>query len=269
MTRPFFSALAPYFWGFLLLAVGLSAHSDGCGRAGRSKQAGTAVKVRTPEYLLKKMAARDVSQLRAMTARADLSASGDGGQINASANIIWLKDSVVWVNVKKFGLEAARALITPDSVFVLNRLEKTCSISDLKSLQDKYSLPGDFALIQGFITGSPWFFRDIALQSDIQDSLHHLYGQNALYSAAYFIEEGSYSLRRSHFAQLQGAREVLFGFDGFKDMPETAQFPLLRTLLATSPETGKIAVEITLKEVAFNTAPKYKFEIPGHYTIVR
>ena len=39
----------------------------------------------------------------------------DGSTVSATANLIWLRDSVVWINVKKFGIEGARALLTPDA----------------------------------------------------------------------------------------------------------------------------------------------------------
>ena len=54
--------------------------------------------------------------------------SGDGSvdiessQLNQSANtmIRFRRDSVIWLNVKKFGFNVARAQITRDSVFMLN-----------------------------------------------------------------------------------------------------------------------------------------------------
>ena len=40
----------------------------------------------------------------------------------ASATIQMRKDSLLWMNIKKFGLEVARVQITPDSIYILDRI---------------------------------------------------------------------------------------------------------------------------------------------------
>jgi hypothetical protein len=258
------------FWGILIFIffVGMSAYSEGC----RSKKITTtaakpATSAKSPEFLLKTLQSGKSVKVASLTAKTAILASGDRGNISATANIIWLKDSVLWINVKKFGIEAARALITRDSVFVLNRLEKTYSAAGLNALQQQYSLPGGFALLQDFLLGNAWFFPDIRLTSGIQDSLHHLYGENRDYGAEYFIEEGSYRLRRENFLQRMDNRQVLFSFQDFRTMPEYPWFAFRRSLMADSPETGKVQVDMEFENVTFNSdpAPVYKFEIPAHY----
>lgn len=256
-------------WGImtLILLIGMSAHSGGCRRKKEEEPSKTATSLRTPDFLLKSLQSGKMEKAHSLTAKTSISASGDGGSISATANIIWLKDSVLWINVKKFGIEAARALITRDSIFVLNRLERTYTATDLSSLQRQYSLPGGFDLLQAFLLGYPWFFEDIRLQSDIQDSLHRLHGENQEYGVEYFVEEGSFKLRREGFSQKMASRQVSFLFDDLRVVPELFRFPFKRSLTAVSPETGRVQVDMEVETATFNSdpAPAYKFEVPSHY----
>jgi hypothetical protein len=56
---------------------------------------------------------------------------------------------------------------------------------------------------------------------------------------------------------------VLFG--NYKKTELAGWFPYLRTLEASSPETGEMRLSIELNEVEFNVPKSIRFEIPAHY----
>jgi hypothetical protein len=243
----------------------LSAKETGCRRKGASGPAKPATEAQPADFLTEKLNNRDVSNLQILSARANIYAEGEGQSVAANANIIWIRDSVLWVNVKKLGIEAARALVTKDSVFLINRLDKTYSVKGLESLQRQYSLPEGFPLLQSAVLASAWFFPDISLQSDIKDALHRLSGSNGRNGAEYRIEEGSFVLRSQSFVQQRDARVVTLSFDRYKKLPGAGLFPYLRTIEAYSPETGALRVELELSDVEVNVPKTYRFEIPDHY----
>ena len=141
-----FSRIMRYLTFLVLISVLSSAKETGCHRVKHDLPGQSATETRTVNYLLKKLRNRDLSNVHYLNAQAKIFVDGDGQSISGNANIIWVRDSVMWVNVKKFGLEAVRALITRDSVFVLNRLNKTWSARGLESLERQYSLPDGFGL---------------------------------------------------------------------------------------------------------------------------
>jgi outer membrane lipoprotein-sorting protein len=57
-------------------------------------------------------------------------------------------------------------------------------------------------------------------------------------------------------------------FDSYKKTEEAGAFPYLRRIEAFSPETGAMRLQIKFENVAFNVQPKFRFEIPDHYTRV-
>jgi hypothetical protein len=250
---------------FAALILGISARESGCKNKDTSGPALAAAEPRPADFLIGKMRDRNVSDVQSISARAGIFAEGEGQSVAANANIIWIRDSILWVNVKKLGVEAARALVTRDSIYLINRLDKTYSIKSIESLQRQYNLPAGFELLQHTVLASAWFFPDISLQSDIKEQLHRLSGSNGVSAADYRMEEGSFFLRSESFVQQRDARIVTFGFDRYRRLPGVGQFPYLRSIEAYSPETGALRLELELSEVEVNVPKPYRFEIPDHY----
>ena len=224
-----------------------------------------ATETRSALFLLKKLKKRDLSHVKYLNTQAKILVHEDGQSISANANIVWVRDSVLWLNIKKFGLEAARVLITRDSVFTINRLNKTWSAKALESLERTYSLPDGFGLLQQFIVASAWIDPNLAMQSDIKDSLHRLSGSNDRLAADYRVEEGSFFLRSQTFFQPKEARNISLSFENYKNTQDAGQFPYLRSVDAFSPETGTMHLEIELTDVEINIPKHFRFEIPASY----
>lgn len=259
----------PIIWLFCLIFL-LSAKESGCRRnTVTDAPASPATEIRSSDVLLRKMQKRDVSGIQTLSAKAQILINNDGQTVTANANIIWIRDSVVWINIKKFGIEAVRALITQDSVFIINRFEKTYTAKGLESLQQEYNLPAGFALLQESLLASAWIFPDISLQSDIQDGLHQLKGSNSRYTAAYLIEEGSFLLRSESFIQQKDSRLFTMEFDQYNKLPGAGRFPYLRRFTAYSRDTGSLHVDLDLSDVEINAPKGFRFEIPEHYERIR
>ena len=263
-TRAAFAPITLGIWLFCSLFL-LSAKETGCRQGAVNGAIRPATETRSTSYLKKKLRTHEHDDLKYINAQAKIFMEGNGQSIGATANIIWVRDSVMWLNVKKFGLEAARALVTRDSVFVLNRLDKTYSARGLESLQRQYSLPAGFELIQSLLLASPWFFSDIELQSGIKDGEHQLSGSNGRYSAEYRLEEEPFWLKKELFLQPRDTRAMSVLFENYKKTEATGWFPYLRTVEASSAETGDLRLSIELNDVEFNVPKSIRFEIPKHY----
>jgi hypothetical protein len=250
---------------FLVLVLGLSATNTGCHRKASGTAAGDVPEARSTSFLKKKLESVDRSEIETLNAQARIFFEGNGQSIAATANVIWIRDSILWVNVKKFGLEAARALITKDSVFMLNRLEKTYSAKGLESLQREYSLPAGFELIQSLLLATPWFFQDITLDADVKDGAHRLSGTNGRYAVDYRLDHNQFRLRKEIFVAPRNAQTVAVSFDDYKKDAKAGWFPYLRTLEAFSPESGELRISIELNDVQINVPKSFRFEIPRHY----
>jgi hypothetical protein len=69
-------------------------------------------------------------------------------------NIRMKKDSIVWMSVRKLSFEGLRVLITKDSAFIINRLEKTYFACDINALSEKINFEVNLGMIQAMILGN-------------------------------------------------------------------------------------------------------------------
>ncbi len=71
------------------------------------------------------------------------------------------KDSIIWVSISPaFGIEMARIIITNDSVFYMNRLDKTYFMGDFDYINTKINSTLDFDMLQSFLTGNDFSFYE-------------------------------------------------------------------------------------------------------------
>ena len=85
-----------------------------------------------------------------MTANLDIQAEGNGMSFdNLTGQLRMRNDSIVWLSVTAtMGVEVLRAKVSNDSVWVLNRMEKTYLAEPLDSLGAKVGMPLSLPLVQ-------------------------------------------------------------------------------------------------------------------------
>ena len=84
-----------------------------------------------------------------MTANMDIQAEGNGMTFDdLSGQLRMRKDSLVWFSVTAtMGVEVLRAKVSNDSVWMVNRLEKTYLAEPLDTLADQLGMPLSLPLV--------------------------------------------------------------------------------------------------------------------------
>ena len=91
----------------------------------------------------------DISAKFSASFTIDKKSTTTGGQVRIKG------DSIIWVSLTPaLGLEAARILITQDSVKFLNRIESTYLKSDFSFINDNLNSGFDFDMLQALIVGN-------------------------------------------------------------------------------------------------------------------
>mgnify|MGYP005846072291 CR=1 FL=1 len=223
-----------------------------------------AVTPRPPAELLARLREpRPADLLGRLYARADVFADG----ASATAQIVWVRDSAIWVQVKKLGVEAARVLITPDSLWAINRMDRVYTAQSMARIADEYRLPGGFELIQDLLLGrAPPADSPDEWRSDIRDELHRVFRKKEGQLTEYFLEEGPLALRRAAFSDLSRTAQAAVMFGAYMQKSRAiGLFPYSRALYAYSPQTGELRMEMQFTELAPGAYKPMRFEIPAHY----
>ena len=65
------------------------------------------------------------------------------------------QDSILWFNLSgALGVQGMRGLVTQDSVYIINRVDKEYSIYSFAQVSKEFNFPIDYALVQSMIVGN-------------------------------------------------------------------------------------------------------------------
>lgn len=255
------------FYAAAVFFINASAYHQGCNSRKNSGEHDLipAKTVRSNDFLIGKLYIDPLREATTLSGRARLYFENDGSGISADANLVVLRDSAIWMNVRKFGIETARLLIRPDSIIVLSRLENTYYIWSWNQIRQQYGIPGGYNLLQSALFGTAWLRDEIQLESGIRDSLHRLYGADSRLAVDYRLEEQVFRLRQQSFIERINQRNLVISNAQFKKVENSVYFAYLRTLEAFDAEHGKLRLELEFEDVEINTPKTFRFEIPAHY----
>lgn len=202
-----------------------------------------------------------------LSAKSKVSFKSEVQSQKGTLNIRLRKDSVIWMNVKKLGIEGARILITPDSIYVIDRIHKQYAISDFSLIQEKYHLPADFNSLQNLILGNPLLISGVELTTQIDSTQYHLSSSSDLIPTRdYWLNGLTKTLTKMIFLDYRNNRKVKVELSKYQALDQYKYFSYFRSLNMSSPETGDLTIDINISKVEINVPKSIRFEIPEHYT---
>ncbi|MBA3900890.1 MAG: DUF4292 domain-containing protein [Bacteroidetes bacterium] len=108
---------------------------------------------RSPSYLYDKMKENEF-KFEWISSKINAEVDEAGKKTTFSITYRAKKDSVIWATISKMGIEAARAIITKDSVRVMNRMNSTYFEGDYKYIKYAFGVDVDFDILQAAIIGN-------------------------------------------------------------------------------------------------------------------
>jgi hypothetical protein len=189
-----------------------------------------------------------------------------GKQPDFNAFLRLKKDSVIWVSISAtfLGIEAFRLFITPDTLILLNKLDKTVEYHPFSYIESFAHIPMDFTLLQKILIGNPVYVGD-SIVSYRQTENHILIGTvGAFFKNLITLSTGNNHLERIKLddknisqnrtaALLYGGYEKNTGFDFATDREINVS------------EKSKVDVSIEFKQYEFNKELSFPFAIPHNY----
>ena len=253
MNKP----LSGLSWILLLLAL------SGCSLFRPTATTTAELPERSAKFLLKKLVQQQV-ELDWFSAKARVNFADDNLSITVTANLRMRKDSIIWANVKKLNLEAGRALVRPDSFFVIDRINRQYSRQPVSNLASMLEVPANFQVLQSLLLGNPVFLTT-DLQAGIEGDRYTLRGEDDRFTSTYYLDGRDFSLRKIAFSEKKTQRAVSMELSGYESLQKKQNFSYFRTLRVDSPETGLMQVELEFSKIEINTPKNIEFEIPSRY----
>jgi hypothetical protein len=190
-----------------------------------------------------------------------------GKQPNVTAYVHMIKDSVIWISMYAtfLNIEAFRVLITKDSVFLLDKLNKEVQLRSMDYLQDVTGIPFDFKTLQDLLLGNPVFLdsnnivyykqaKDKILLATVGKYFKHLLTLSNNDTLLLHSKLDDVDLNRNRTADLtydDYENKVGFNFSTYREI--------------TVSEKNKLDIRFNYKQYEFNKDLSVPFNIPKNY----
>jgi len=234
-------------------------------------------------YLISKMQENE-SKFTTLKSRVLLTVVNDGRPIDMKANIRIRQDSAIWVSLTiGIGLEAARILLTKDSVLFINRLDKTFFAGNYDFVNQMINAKVDFDIIQALLTGNDfkWYsYQD--LKAKVSKSQYQLESTHRRKLKKYvkstsddtqvvyqsmWLNSKNFKIEQIKIKEIKNEnRKINAEYSKFEDF----NGQLLPTQYDIKISADKVVeIDATLTRIKLNEFIKFPFNIPSKYEEIK
>ncbi len=214
-----------------------------------------------------------------LTANSKIKFSDGKKNMSASANIRMKKDSIIWISVTPgLGIEAARGLITRDSVLFINRLNREYTAYSFQDLSRQFNFDITFDLIQAALLGN--MLQDVGPKDKIKKESNYFVVRQE--DGAVFIENfiGTRSQKLERVAIVekeskkgQGMKNkkntLNLSYDDFQSLEQEQVLPFDNMVSLDYYSNGqkkRTQININHKKASFaDESLRFPFSIPRKY----
>jgi hypothetical protein len=191
----------------------------------------------------------------------------DGKKNDFNAFIRLRKDSVLWVSINALlGIEAFRVLITPDSVKVLNKLDKVAQLRSVSYLKEITKLPFTFKELQDLILGNPIYFDNNIVSYKKENTEVSVLHMGQIFKHLLTVNIENMYIQHSKLDDVDPTRartaDVSYGDYEIRDNKPFSTFRKI-----TLAEKSKLDIEMKFKQFDFNVPLNFPFGIPKNYKL--
>jgi hypothetical protein len=191
----------------------------------------------------------------------------DGKKNDFNAFVRLHRDSLLWVSINALlGIEAFRVLITPDSVKVLNKLDKVVQLRSVSYLREITKLPFGFSELQDLIIGNPIYFNNNIVSYKKEPESVSVLHVGELFKHLLTLEPQNYQVLHSKLDDTDPIRARTADITyGDYEMRDGKPFSTYRRI--TVSEKSKLDIEMKYRQFDFNIPLNFPFSIPKNYKL--
>jgi Domain of unknown function (DUF4292) len=189
-----------------------------------------------------------------------------GKQPDVNAYVRIIKDSLIWINIRSafLDIDAFRILITKDSVYVVNKLDKEVQFRSIDYLQEVTEIPFDYQTVQDLLVGNPVFLDTTIVSYKKTESSILIALAGKVFKHLLTLDAAGTTLLHSKLDDLDLSRnrtaDITYG-----DF-ETKSGQLFSTKRQiTVAEKNKLDIRMNFKQYEFNKELSISFNIPKNY----
>ncbi len=206
-----------------------------------------------------------IADFRFLSAKVKVEYRGaDGKKPDFNANVRLKKDSVIWISINSILGEAIRAMVTKDSVKVLNKLDKVVQLRSIEYLKEVTKIPFSFTELQDLLIGNPIYLDSNIVSYKNEEKTVSLMSVGGLFKHLLTVHKDDYAPQHSKLDDVDVIRartcDITYGDYETKN---GINFSKYRKIVVS--EKTKLEIELQFKQFDFNEQLSFPFSIPKNY----
>ena len=182
-----------------------------------------------------------------------------------TAHVRMSKDSVMWISIRAIlGIEALRAIITPDSVKVLDKQNNSYTARSVAYLQEVTALPLTLVSLQDLILGNPVFLDSNIVSYTQSDDAITLLNIGSFFKNLYSVSKMDKLAQNAKLDDIDELRNrtCFLNYSNYENK-KGVNFATKRRI--TVAEKKKIDIKMDFKQYDFNETLSFPFSVPKNY----
>jgi hypothetical protein len=194
----------------------------------------------------------------------------DGDKVSSNLSLRIRKDSLIWISVvPALGIEVARLRITPDSLYLVNRLNKTYFAGDYTLIRENFKVDVDFAMVQAILLGNYLPGEEGQEKVMAASPLQHIRRQQASMLIDQFLDLTDLKLKKITIKDQQTNNALQVDYADFENL-EGNTFPRSARIVVqqnNGSETKGANAALAYSRVSINEPGlSFPFSIPEGYS---
>lgn len=191
----------------------------------------------------------------------------DGKKSDFNAFIRLQKDSALWISIiAALGIEGFRVLVTPDSVKVINKIDKVIQLRSVEYLREVTKIPLSFSDLQDLLVGNPVYLDSNIVGYKKEERTVSLISVGELFKHLITVSTDDYSMQHSKLDDVDAvrARTADITYSGY-ETKNNIRFSTIRRI--TVSEKTKLDLRLEFKQWDFNDDLSFPFNMPRNYRL--
>ncbi|MBP7821899.1 MAG: DUF4292 domain-containing protein [Saprospiraceae bacterium] len=198
-----------------------------------------------------------------LSAKMDISYNNGAKSFAGNGNIRVIRDSVIWLNIKKLGIEIARIKIDKDSLHILDRINSAYIRYSLPEIGRRYNIPFGFDELQRLFFSQIPIIPKPPVQIVQEGDSYEYEGTKDDYDITTNLVQPHFVIKNYTILDEIG-RQLEINYDNYIIDEKIASFLSLYT--QSGGEDGYYKVEFNFSDINLRDAIQIKFDIPSHYS---
>lgn len=195
--------------------------------------------------------------------------TAEGNKLDVSVAIVMEKDQYIMLTVTALlGIEAARVLITKDSISILNRLQREHIVTNFDYIANLANVKLDLIQLQSMITGNPPYAPDAAKaypDTMLQYIVFSHFATPELKQTVY-ASQRNFKTQKLLLADKTGKKELKLDYEDFYANSGN-QYP--KDININIRAEKNIECKLRLNYFAFDKKKEINFAVPKSYKTIR